>query len=75
MSTCCFVSGWSSHGTRVLLTIPSIIVIYFIALLYDCQANKQINGYRDVIPRNGWYVMLCYVMLCYLISELKPLFS
>ena len=23
-----------------LLTIPSIIVIYFIAFLYDCKANK-----------------------------------
>ena len=30
-------SGWSSHGTHVLLTIPSIIVIY---VLYDCKVNK-----------------------------------
>jgi hypothetical protein len=41
MSTHCIVSGWSSHGTRVLLTIPSIIVIYFIAFLYNCKAIRE----------------------------------
>ena len=41
MSTYCIVSGWSSHGTHVLLTIPSIIVIYFIAFLYNCKAIRE----------------------------------
>jgi hypothetical protein len=45
MSTYCFVSGWSSHGTHVLLTIPSIIV----TLLYDCKVNK----YPAQPPRGG----------------------
>jgi hypothetical protein len=58
MSTYCLVSGWSSHGTHVVLTIPSIIVILF----YDCKVNKQSIL---IFVRSGLKPLLYLCMILY----------